>query len=540
MLPRPLLGIFLFFQTLLAQALTPLYDYYANHGQNFGSNINELFQGQDVTQIFSPTVNGFGNQPFTPPPTQDPATLGCGMPPLGGCQNSKYRSYDGSCNNLRNPTWGTPQTPYSRLLPPIYGDGISQPTRAKSGRDLPSARTVSLVFFPDVEIEDPKFTLAAMQYGQIITHDMSMIAGSTQSTPHQTQCCSSDGQLLQGPAPDAHCFPIVLPQNDPQTLKANIRCMNFVRTITDRDRNCVGGFQPAEQLTVVNHFLDLSIVYGNTDQVNQQVREFQGGRLRVVQRQGKEWLPQNPNITGTCPAVQSFDEPCYLAGDARVNQNPQLTVIQVILLREHNRLANALAHLNPHWNDEMIFQEARRINMAQHQHITYYEWLPIFLGIENSIKNRIIYNHKGDFVNDYNENVNPTVINEHATAAFRFFHALIAGRLDLVTEHRDRFGNIRLSDWFNRPAIIEQGNNFDDLTRGLTTQPEEKSNQFSDSEITQFLFRMLGRLFGQDLRAFDVQRNRDHGLASYNDFREFCGLSRAHSFEGFLDVISSE
>lgn len=37
------------------------------------------------------------------------------------------------------------------------------------------------MIFPDVPIEDPKWTLAAMQYGQIITHDMSMIAGSTQA-----------------------------------------------------------------------------------------------------------------------------------------------------------------------------------------------------------------------------------------------------------------------------------------------------------------------------------------------------------------------
>lgn len=43
-----------------------------------------------------------------------------------------------------------------------------------------------------------------------------------------------------------------------------------------------------------------------------------------------------------------------------------------------------------------------------------------------------------------------------------------------------------------------------------------------------------------DLRAIDIQRNRDHGLATYNDFREFCGLKRAHSFEDFMDLISSK
>lgn len=49
--------------------------------------------------------------------------------------------------------------------------------------------------------------------------------------------------------------------------------------------------------------------------MNQQVREFNGGRLRVVQRRGKEWPPQHPNITGTCPGAQSFEEPCYFAGE---------------------------------------------------------------------------------------------------------------------------------------------------------------------------------------------------------------------------------
>lgn len=45
-----------------------------------------------------------------------------------------------------------------------------------------------------------------------------------------------------------------------------------------------------------------------------------------------------------------------------------------------------------------------------------------------------------------------------------------------------------MSDWFNRPAVLEQGNNFDDLARGLLTQPELASNQFHDSEVSKNIY----------------------------------------------------
>lgn len=59
---------------------------------------------------------------------------------------------------------------------------MSAPTVAQSGAPLPSSRLVSLVVFGEADVPDPKFTLANMQWGQIITHDMSMLAGSTQSS----------------------------------------------------------------------------------------------------------------------------------------------------------------------------------------------------------------------------------------------------------------------------------------------------------------------------------------------------------------------
>lgn len=116
-------------------------------------------------------------------------------------------------------------------------------------------------------------------------------------------------------------------------------------------------------------------------------------------------------------------------GDSRANQNPQLTLLQVVYLREHNRIADTLAKLNSHWDDEKLFQEARKINIAEHQYISYYEWLPLFLGLENCIKNKLIWNTDG-FVNDYDKNVNPTVLNEQSSTAFRHFHSLIVGRLE--------------------------------------------------------------------------------------------------------------
>lgn len=109
----------------------------------------------------------------------------------------------------------------------------------------------------------------------------------------------------------------------------------------------------------------------------------------------------------------------------------------------------------------------------------------------------------------------------------------------LISEARSRAGSLRLSDWFNRPAILEAGDNFDYLSRGMATQPEELTDINFDAEIKHFLFRR-GRPFGSDLRAIDIQRNRDHGLASYNDFREFCGLRRAHEWEDFLDLIAAK
>lgn len=49
------------------------------------------------------------------------------------------------------------------------------------------------------------------------------------------------------------------------------------------------------------------------------------------------------------------------AGDTRASEMPELSSMHTLFVREHNRLATQLKRLNPRWNGEKLYQEARKI-----------------------------------------------------------------------------------------------------------------------------------------------------------------------------------
>lgn len=336
------------------------------------------------------------------------------------CVNNHYRTLDGSCNNLENSHWGAANTPYGRLLSAKYGDGINSVAKSVTGKELPSSRVISTTIFNDKDIPDPRFTIVMMQFGQFVAHDMSM-----GGAPIHPSCCV-DGRVVSN---EPYCFEIRIPSNDP--VRSDMECLSFQRTLTNRDNEADNSTeQPVDQITAVTGFLDLSLIYGNSEAQLKPIRSYENGRLKMDVVDGKEYPPHNPDGDEIC-FIETPGETCFLGGDPRLNQSPDLSILHIFYIREHNRLADILHKINPHWDDEKIFQEARRINIAQYQYVVYYEWLPLFLGEERMIEGKLIYHKNGsEYVNDYDPTVDPSALNEHSASAFRYYHSSIEGRLE--------------------------------------------------------------------------------------------------------------
>jgi peroxidase len=108
-----------------------------------------------------------------------------------------------------------------------------------------------------------------------------------------------------------------------------------------------------------------------------------------------------------------------------------------LFAREHNRIAEELQRLNPNWDGDRLFQEARKIVGAELQAITYNEWLPKILGSQ--------FNSRIGQYTGYKENVDPTIANEFSTGAMRFGHGMISESYDRLDSTGKSMGALTVS-----------------------------------------------------------------------------------------------
>lgn len=454
--------------------------------------------------------------------------------PEPSCHQSKYRTFDGSCNNLQRPLWGKSNTAYERLLQPEYEDGLHEPrTKSVAGSQLPSARVVSFSLAQAVNSPDPKHTLMVMQWGQFLDHDLTLTASTRAATGQGLVCCDD---RTQNPINHHACFPIIMTNNDPFYARFNQRCMHFVRSSPATVNGCSLG--PREQMNALTHLMDASMIYGSSVERTKQLREFRGGKLKNSFIDNLQFLPFEQGNQSDCAFNQQEQRQfkCFVAGDARVNEQSGLTMMHNLWLREHNRVADILKTINKRWDDETLFQEARRIVIAEVQHITYNEFFPVILGHAAMNKFDLLPKTFGQ-TTEYRPKVNPNILNEFAAAAYRL-HSLVQGVFTLRDNNGQVTHRLQLHTLFNKPKSMFLPNAFDQYLNGFSIEPAQAWDHFFAEELTNKLFSGSAG-FGLDLVSLNIQRGRDHGLPGYNAYRRVCGMRPLQSFAD-LDVVMTE
>lgn len=416
------------------------------------------------------------------------------------------RSYNGSDNNAENPTWGATHTPLKQRVRNGFSDGYA----AMAGTDRPNPRFLSnRIFGQDGLLNDPlKLSDYCWVFGQFLDHDITL---------------TGDGQepaMINVPSGDRWFDPMgsgeaIIPMN---------RSLPMEGTGTDINN-------PRRFANEITAFIDGSNVYGSDEERANYLRSFEGGKLRVS---AGNLLPFNtmdgefgseidPNAPHMDNPVRLTDK-IFVAGDARANENPLLTSFHTLFVREHNRLCDELVIEYPEWDDEQLYQHARKLVGGLLQAIVYEQYLPA-MGVHLS-------RYKG-----YDPAVDPTIFNVFAAAAFRMGHTLLNSRIRLTGNDGEEMpnGDMTLQQVFFNPIAIVDNGGIDPFFKGMGAQIQQDLDNKVIDDIRNFLFGPPGA-GGLDLASININRGRDRGLPDFNSIREDFGLEK---YQYFIEINAS-
>ena len=376
---------------------------------------------------------------------------------------TQLRSIDGSGNSLRSSAMNSVGTSFQRIGIAHFGDsnfGLRQ--------DLPNARLISNVVVAGQGETPNQEGVSGMMYawGQLIDHDINLTL--------------ADG---------VNSIAIPVSSGDP-VLTGSIA---MTRAKVDPNTGLA--------LNNVTGWLDGSMVYGSDEATATSLRG-EGGYLLT-------------STGNNLPIVNGV----FAAGDIRAQENPDLTALQVLFVREHNRQIDRLKAANPTWTSDELYQQAKAIVTAEIAKITYSEFLPHLLG-PGTIKP----------YHGYNPNANPQLTEEFAGAAFRFGHSIVSANLEKISESGSTLGiPVSLKDaFFQTPEAFAADGGADGLLRHLAADRSNALDVHIVDDLRNFLF--VPNL-GLDLAAINIQRGRDLGLGSLNETRQALGLRPYRSFE---------
>ena len=277
-----------------------------------------------------------------------------------------------------------------------------------------------------------------------------------------------------------------------------------------------------------NHHIDLCQVYGLTHKSTELLRSHQGGKLKSQILNGEEYPlfyyedPENgivkSEFAGLYEPVEqekrvasARKRQLFAMGVERANVQMGYVMLNVLFLREHNRLCDELAQAYPDWDDERLFQTARNTVMVVAMKVV----------VEEYVNHITPYNFKfivdpPSFTNEKWYRLNWMTI--EFTLVYRWHSALP----DTLT-------------YDNKPiALVDTLWNNDLLIdKGLGTIFEETSAQPA-AQIG--LHNTADALIPVELASINLGRLSQ--VTSYNDYRKMCKYPPATDYDQITSDVA--
>ncbi|PNI75106.1 DUOX2 isoform 2 [Pan troglodytes] len=275
---------------------------------------------------------------------------------------------------------------------------------------------------------------------------------------------------------------------------------------------------PRDLANQVTGWLDGSAIYGSSHSWSDALRSFSGGQLASGPDPAFPRDSQNPLLMWAAPdpaTGQNGPRGLYAFGAERGNREPFLQALGLLWFRYHNLWAQRLARQHPDWEDEELFQHARKRVIATYQNIAVYEWLPSFL-------QKTLPEYTG-----YRPFLDPSISPEFVVASEQFFSTMVPPGVYMrnASCHFRKVLNkgfqssqaLRVCNnyWIRENPNLNSTQEVNELLLGMASQISELEDNIVVEDLRDY-WPGPGKFSRTDYVASSIQRGRDMGLPSYS------------------------